>query len=193
VLPATDDEIGDPMNAACELVPATPRFDREAWVKHPNFPHHLLLLGSHKNFRNISKTLVTRAGLLEGEPTPLWRHDTGYLFRWWQSGMMSHEHYEERKLYPYLSQRFCVSLGVLVGDHGEIDELRTVVTKALLEGDTTAIRSALTSFDGTLVRHLADEEDLVIPMLLDLEPEEFRDYSLGRLRQSHSSACQTCR
>lgn len=184
------------MNAACTIEPATPRFARDAWTQHPNFPNHLLLVGSHKNFRNISKTLVTRAQVLDGEPTTAWRDDTSYLFRWWQSAMKSHEHYEEGKLYPYLSDRYCVSLGTLVGDHGEIDDLRAVVNNALLDRDAAAICRAFERFDATLVRHLALEEELVIPMLLDLEPAEFRDYTLGGYARDAvrgSSSCGSCR
>lgn len=177
------------MTTACPISPATPRFSRDAWTKHENFPGHLLLLGSHNNFLSISKTLVTRARVLDGEPTPLWRADTRYLFDWWQRGMKNHERYEENKLYPFLSDRYCVSLGVLVGDHGEIDDLRERVTVALVDGDAAAVRHELDAFHTTLMRHLRDEEDLVIPMLLDLEPDEFRNYSVGR---PSSSSCD-CR
>ncbi len=167
------------MLASCDILQATPRFSRDAWSKHPNFPNHLLLLGSHKNFLSISATLVTRARHLVDNPTSDWRRDTANLFTWWQSGMLNHEHYEEQKLYPFLSQHYRVSLGALLGDHGELDDLRTVVTQALDIQDAPAILHAFTAFDTTLVRHLREEEELVIPMLLDLEPAEFRDYAMG--------------
>lgn len=183
--------------ATCEHLPATPRFDRDAWTRHPHFPEQLLLLGSHRNFIRISETLVTRARALTGEPSASWRDDTLYLFSWWQSGMKSHEHYEEHKLYPYLAQRYCVSLGALVADHGELDERRPVVQSAIAAGSAASLREALTGFDATLLRHLRAEEDVVIPMLLDLEQSEFRRYASANIRDLLSApatggACVSC-
>lgn len=179
--------------APCGLLPATPRFDRDAWTRHPHFPDQLLLLGSHASFVRISDSLIARARRLAAEPTAAWRDDTLYLFSWWQAGMKSHERYEEHKLYPYLSNRYCVSLADLVAEHAELDERRPAVQAAIAGASAASIRAALSGFGETLVRHLRAEEDVVIPMLLDLDAGEFRRYlGAGANELFDEPACASC-
>ena len=88
------------MNAVAVAVPNIPRED---WTTHPRFRTQALLLGSHANFRRVSRYLVDQAAREEF----VGLHS---LFDRWIAAMRSHEAYEERKLYPYLEYRWRVSL-----------------------------------------------------------------------------------
>jgi iron-sulfur cluster repair protein YtfE (RIC family) len=181
-----------PPSSRCELSVARPLFSREAWTLHPHYPDHVLLVGSHQNFKRISTILVERASTLTAPAEAQWRDETKRLFQWWQSGMRSHEHYEETKLYPYLEARYCMSLGPLVSDHGELDDGRSAVTNALTEPAHLPIQDALRSFHEVLVGHLQHEEDLVMPMLLELNRTEFQRFlgaSPAELRLTASCSC----
>ncbi|MFT6233432.1 MAG: hypothetical protein ACJAZO_003952 [Myxococcota bacterium] len=139
---------------------------RSSWESHDNYPQHVLLLGAHRSFRDLSSQLVRRA--LEGAgPRELLP-----TFSWWKSGMHSHERYEEHKLYPYLQHRWGLDCTHLTEGH-----------EALARGDAevrsttgAAFATALANHDAVLKEHLDAEERLVIPALLALTRSEFLDY-----------------
>jgi hypothetical protein len=142
---------------------------REHWEDHANYPNHVLLLGSHENFRRISSLLLDRARL------------SGYeagiesLYRRWKSAMRGHEYYEENKLYPYLNRRWGVSFEDAEAGHEALRAKDQDVLEAFVDPSSqTALVEALTRHDEVLVEHLSYEEDLVIPLLLELPSDEFR-------------------
>jgi len=92
------------------------------------------------------------------------------------AGMRGHEAYEERKLYPYLQCTYGVSMRPLEAGHRTLSRLRADVYGALDVGEARPLRAALVAFDDVLVSHLREEEDVVIPLLLDLSPEAFAHY-----------------
>jgi hypothetical protein len=145
---------------------------RHAWVSHPNYPAQVLLLGSHENFRRISRHLVERAAAADDLPY------VGALYRRWIAAMRSHEHYEEAKLYPFLARRFGLSFAVAEAGHHELHERDRAVRWSLVgvenDASTSTLKDALEAHDETLVSHLEHEENLVIPALLQLQPKEFR-------------------
>ena len=143
---------------------------RHAWVSHPNFPSQVLLLGSHENFRRISRHLIERAEA--GDDL----YYVGALYRRWIAAMRSHEHYEEEKLYPFLAQRWGVSFSDAQAGHEALHQRDRAVQWALVGADKDAapLVAALQAHDKTLVAHLEVEEDLVIPALLQLDHAEFR-------------------
>lgn len=146
---------------------------RREWISHPNFPQQTLLLGSHDNFRRISRRLI---GIMtaEGGPSDDERRAVAGTFRYWIRAMRyGHEAYEERKLYPFLAERFGVDFGALTEGHEALHEHHDAVFHALSSGDDAAIGAALEAHDAVLVDHLALEEDQVIPLLLSLSREEF--------------------
>ncbi len=154
----------------------TPMTKRE-WQAHPRFPSQTLLLGSHENFRQVSEVLVAEAEG-GGFVRPIDR-----LYRRWIGAMRSHEAYEEGKLYPYLERRFATSFEAAEAGHRALHAAHDGVVKALAEaqgGDdpraTDALHQALARHDGVLGTHLDVEEELVIPMLLALSPDEFVEY-----------------
>lgn len=101
--------------------------------------------------------------------------------------MRSHEGYEEHKLYPFLERRWNVSFKAAEAGHHELHDrydkvieaftrLRISTDDAEREGEEQTLIQALQNHDRVLRQHLELEEDLVIPLLLELSPEEFELY-----------------
>lgn len=166
------------MNAAARA----PRIPREEWAAHPRFRTQALLLGSHANFRRVSRYLIEKAAREE-------LVGLHALFDRWIGAMRSHEAYEEGKLYPYLEYRFGVSLDLARAGHEELHARAEAVVAAFASGARPAVAAdhdegeagnvvllALEAHDRALSAHLDVEEDAVIPLLLALEPEEFVRY-----------------
>ena len=141
---------------------------REQWGNHKNYPNQVLLLGSHENFRRISRVLVDRA--------QQFGYEAGIesLYRRWKSAMGGHEYYEENKLYPYLAKRWGVSFDDAEAGHEALRTRDRDVQAAFLEASSsTALVEALLGHHEVLIEHLRYEEDLVIPLLLELSGDEF--------------------
>ncbi len=139
---------------------------RANWERHDNYPEHVLLLGSHRSFRDLSSQLVRRA--MDGAgPSVLLP-----TFSWWKSGMRSHEGYEEHKLYPYLLHRWGLDCTHLTEGHEALATCDAEVRVAVGE----AFAAALVNHDAVLNEHLDAEEELVLPALLALTRSEFIDY-----------------
>lgn len=145
-----------------------PAIEREQWANHGNYPHQILLLGSHANFRRISSLLIERARLASD------MLGIESLYRRWKSAMHGHEAYEENKLYPYLAKRWGVSFDDAEAGH-EALRIRDIDVRAafLHPSSSTALADALLEHHEVLIKHLRYEEDLVIPLLLELSREEF--------------------
>jgi hypothetical protein len=167
------------MNAVAAALPNIPRED---WTAHPRFRTQALLLGSHANFRRVSRYLVDQASREEF----VGLHS---LFDRWIAAMRSHEAYEERKLYPYLEYRWGVSLDEARTGHGELHTRADDVVEAFRSlarpadpADSTQstpdnpFLRALQAHDRTLNAHLDVEEEAVVPLLLALDREEFDRY-----------------
>lgn len=141
---------------------------REQWENHKNYPSQVLLLGSHENFRRISRVLVDRA--------QQFGYEAGIesLYRRWKSAMGGHEYYEENKLYPYLAKRWGVSFEDAQAGHEALRTRDRDVQAAFLEASSsTSLVEALLGHHEVLIEHLRYEEDLVIPLLLELSGDEF--------------------
>ena len=105
------------------------------------------------------------------------------------ASMNGHEHYEEAKLYPFLCWKYSVGLKFLEREHEQLHEEADKVVNAAEElvgqSNPTAeefanLKSRLVAacfgYDKLLRRHLLEEEDCVIPLLLELTPQEFEQY-----------------
>jgi len=144
---------------------------RAAWTSHPNYPEQVLLLGSHQGFRDFSAQLIelARAG-----------HDLGFIeanYRRWIAAMRSHEAYEERKLFPYLTRRCHQDFSSAQSGHDALHDAHDVVLAAFEKSDRDGCAAALVAHDRVLREHLELEENLVIPLLLAMPRDEFQSYS----------------
>ena len=165
------------MNTTSTQERHTAALDIRKWHSHPRFPAQTLLLGSHENFRQVSEYLVDQAA--KGESV----RSIGAMYRRWIAAMRSHEAYEEGKLYPVLERRWHVSTEAAAQGHHALHSAHDAVLTALADatpgtvgraGD--ALHRALVRHDRVLNDHLSLEEDLVVPHLLALSPEEFAEY-----------------
>jgi len=154
--------------------PSGPSIVREAWAAHERFPAQALLLRSHASFRAVSHALVEQAGP-SGRAGGLRAIER--TFEMWMAAMQNHEHYEEHKLYPYLARRYDTSMECLVGQHRSLHGAKRDVRLAFEETDPSLVCDALRAHRRILMRHLDEEEGIVIPMLLELEPREFDAYA----------------
>lgn len=174
-----------------------PLLAREDWPAHPRFPQQTLLLDSHEAFRKRAVWILDRVVAIE--PTgaegaaPLhrrrrWCRRMADDFALWMRGMRGHERYEERRLYPFLARRYGYSFAALEAAHRALHERERVVLEAfaaLVAGaPDEGVRhgelvTALRAYEDALHVHLAAEEDLIIPMLLALDPSEFTAFRSG--------------
>jgi len=153
-------------------VPTTlPQIPRHQWTAHPRFESQALLLGSHENFRAISEHLIAAAEAGESDVA------IGSLYWRWIAGMRSHEAYEEHKLYRYLAHRWGADFSVAEAGHVRLHACDRAVRAALVDPQSAALASALREHDAVLREHLEHEEDLVLPLLLELSPGEFDRFS----------------
>ncbi len=152
---------------------SAPVIPRDQWTSHPNYPSQVLLLGSHENFRRVSLYLINQVRqLAPGDDIgPLQN-----LFVRWRMAMKSHEGYEEGKLYPFLEMRWQTTLDPLAKQHEQLGELARIVMDRWT-GDRDALVEALEAHDLALRKHLGDEEEQVIPLLLELTRAEFAIYT----------------
>lgn len=173
---------------------AAPLLAREDWAAHPRFPQQTLLLDSHAYFRNRAVWILDRVVAIEPAGAAVlsrrqrWCRRMAGDFASWMRGMRGHERYEERKLYPFLARRYGHSFAEMEAAHRGLHEREQVVIDAfaaLVAGAPDeaarhgALLAALRAYESALHVHLAAEEDLIIPMLLALEPSEFHAFRAG--------------
>lgn len=171
-----------------------PLLAREDWPAHPRFPQQTLLLDSHASFRKRAVWILDRVVAIEPNGTAAlhrrqrWCQRMADDFAWWMKGMRGHERYEERRLYPFLAGRYGYSFAALEAAHRGLHERERAVMEAfaaLVAGAVDeALRhadlvTALRAYEAALHVHLAAEEDVIIPMLLALEPSEFTAFRSG--------------
>lgn len=167
------------------------RYPREKWESHPNLGDMARFwLSRHAMFRELSATIeqVTkefRAGKLP--PLEFARQFVPRL-QFILDQLNAHHQIEDFHYFPIFraaDARLSLGFEVLEGDHHHIhgDMARTAETaNALLQalrGDADTLRrrsdayaDASTVLLKGLIRHLDDEEDLIVPLILDRGEEE---------------------
>lgn len=162
------------------------RYPREGWLSHRNFGERMRFwMGVHGGFRELGGALGSAtAGFREGEVSP-------DRFRQWfvprlnylLSHLHSHHQIEDFDYFPVLSEaepRLAKGFDVLENDHEAIHETIAALAEAanafvvvergnrdqlLASGERYA--DASDRLIGQLMRHLDDEEDLIVPLVLD--------------------------
>lgn len=177
-----------------------PALAREDWPAHPRFPAQTLLLEAHESFRKRAvwirervEAIAPSGPIRSSGPAVLnrrqrWRLRMADDFAWWMKGMRGHERYEERRLYPFLARRYGYLFAALEQAHRMLHEQERAVTDSFAAlvpgaGDEpvrhAALMAALCAYEDALRAHLAAEEELIIPMLLALEPAELDGFRSG--------------
>ncbi|WP_371168441.1 hemerythrin domain-containing protein [Aliiroseovarius sp. 2305UL8-7] len=160
-------------------------YPRDAWPDHPNFAASIQnWMGAHVMFGQVAELVrLNTEGYLEKQIAP--EDHAGRLSYYGNllvRNLHGHHHWEDRSFFPELSaadERFDTGLETLESDHVVLDSLlekitrkanRVVTLTQLEEGkareEAPALRDMVETLEGFLTRHLTDEEDLVVPILL---------------------------
>ena len=160
-------------------------YPREAWQDHPNFAESIQhWLGAHLYFKRIGAILTkeTQLFLNKDRSVDEFGGRLGHYGNQLMQNLHSHHHWEDHDYFPELraaDPRFDRGLDMLETDHTEMDKILDDFTqtgnrtlklsqldppKAYEEaGKLLETTQAIQTF---LARHLADEEDLIVPILL---------------------------
>ena len=156
-------------------------FPKSGWDAHPNFKGLVeFWLNRHGMFRQICQALREDAeAAMDGKLDPRARDQR--LSRY--GGMLlnelhGHHQIEDHHYFPVLvglEARIARGFDILEADHDDMDGLLDRFAKganAVLRGDmeTGRFREELISFEGLLHRHLTDEEELIVPVILKNGP-----------------------
>lgn len=160
-------------------------YPREAWPDHPNFAASIgNWMGAHRMFRQLADiiTLDTQELLdKKNDPEDYARRLTRYgnmLVR----NLHGHHGWEDHQFFPELEaadHRFMRGLEMLESDHEEMDQILASLTSSAnrylkltdmspedAASEAPDVLKASESIQHFLARHLTDEEDLVVPILL---------------------------
>jgi hypothetical protein len=158
---------------------------RDGWQAHPTFARSIRnWMGAHQGFRQLGEIIQEDSETFLDGGTEAERyagrlaHFGNLLVR----NLHGHHSWEDRSYFPELRDadpRFAEGLDMLEGDHVELDGLlehftrgaNRVVQLATLEpaqmmAEAGPLRDLAERLNGFLDRHLTDEEDLVVPILL---------------------------
>jgi len=195
IKPATNDETATLSLAARsgwppELRALIERYPREVWMGHENLGQMAQFwLSRHKMFRELAASITEgtaafQEGKIPAADFPPWLVPRLQFFL---EQLHAHHYIEDRHYFPIFRRAdkgLARGFDVLEADHGELHHNidRTVETaNALLQSisDPELVKSTGDAFaqaSGTLMRgltrHLDDEEDLIVPLILDRGEEE---------------------
>lgn len=160
-------------------------YPRDAWPDHPNFAASIQnWMGAHVMFGQLAELIrLNTEGYLDKQIDPddharRLSHYGNLLVR----NLHGHHHWEDHKFFPELSaadNRFDHGLDTLEADHLVLDDLLdrftrqanrvvklTQLDEAQAREEAQSVHDLSGVLEGFLSRHLTDEEDLVVPILL---------------------------
>ena len=155
-------------------------FPRDEWQHHANFAGLVAFwLDRHMMFRRLCDMLKTDAEaavdrrLAPEQLNPRISRFGGMLVQ----QLHGHHQIEDMHYFPVLSRRETAltrGFEILDKDHHAMDGLLDRFTRSangVLQGKTEAgvFRGEVLSFESMLLRHLEDEEDLIVPVILPLQ------------------------
>lgn len=160
-------------------------YPREDWPGHPNFATATQnWMRAHQMFRQLGDIIVKDTEkLLEKEmETKRYASRLSHYGNQLVNNLHGHHHWEDHSFFPELEAadpRFLRGLEMLETDHTEMDALLNTFTDAAnrylqlerlspkeTREELPAMLKAGESIKRFLGRHLADEEDLVVPIIL---------------------------
>lgn len=171
---------------ALEPIDLLQEFPRSSWPdSSPQEPTSRLLLSRHGGFRHRVETLLntSRAALNDTISPPDFTYELARELHFFVPLLEGHHQAESARLYPRLIQHYPTlqdKFLILERDHTDIDKalsslakvperlMTEASTKARFHQETERLCEELHRFQEILERHLDDEEDLVIPILLKL-------------------------
>ncbi|WP_298495068.1 hemerythrin domain-containing protein [uncultured Maritimibacter sp.] len=159
-------------------------YPREMWQGHANFPGLTAFwLEMHGKFRSVMDELITGSqGYLDGGDPMRFGAATSRYTGFFLQGLQGHHGIEDNHYFPLMVEfdpRLVRAFDILDHDHhalhdhmNRLAEATNAVLRPLQDGDTATDQTArlLTvqeAFRGFLDRHLTDEEDVVVPLILE--------------------------
>jgi len=161
-------------------------YPRATWTGHANFDEMTRFwLDRHLMFREVMRRLQndTEAFLDQNEDARMYQQRLARLASFFLNQLHGHHMIEDQHYFPQmqaLEPRLSAGFDLLHSDHEaldtQIDRLETL-GNAVLRADPAAlataagrVRDQLTGFERFLDRHLADEEELIVPVILEHGP-----------------------
>jgi len=161
------------------------KYPRDAWDAHPGFKEKTRhWLGAHRMFRQLSATVRkdTESYLDGDQAADDFAGRLSYRGGALVGNLHGHHGWEDHSYFPELSvadPRFDAGLEVLEKDHADLDVVLDSFTRTanrtikLIQLDETAARTeagklhtAAQTIEVFLTRHLTDEEELAVPIIL---------------------------
>lgn len=160
-------------------------YPRDAWPDHPNFTHSIQnWMGAHQMFRHLGEVCRSETELFLNKDRNVddFSGRLGHYGNLLVRNLHGHHSWEDQSFFPELQgadARFESGLDTLEADHVAMDGILERFTRGanrvikLAQLDETQARSEAGMLHKTsieieqfLARHLTDEEDLVVPILL---------------------------
>lgn len=161
------------------------QYPRQAWDAHPNFTALTRFwLDRHLGFRRMQGVLIAETrGFLDHDRDPhAYAHGLARLAGMFLNELHGHHTIEDHHYFPLLrglDPRIAAGFDLLDADHqaldGAIHALATSTSRVLEaifdsrsgDGAAAGLDAELAAFARLLDRHLVDEEELVVPVILD--------------------------
>lgn len=160
-------------------------YPRDGWTDHPHLAQSTRnWMGAHRGFRQLSRIVAAETeSFLDKDRAP---EDYAGRLSWYGNMLVrnlhGHHTWEDRSFFPEIREvdaRFDQGLETLESDHTTLDEVIGRITeqsnrviKLIQLDEDQAISEAgglhdtATRIERFLERHLTDEEDLIVPILL---------------------------
>lgn len=161
------------------------KYPRDAWPENPNFAASIQKwMSAHEMFRQLGAlTQSDSEAFLDGHMDgDLYAARLSYYGNTLLRNLHGHHAWEDRSFFPELEHadpRFARGMGMLESDHAALDALldrfkrdanRVVQLNQLdprhMRDDAAAVFADIEKLGRFLRRHLSDEEDLAVPILL---------------------------
>ena len=160
-------------------------YPRDTWEAHPGFKDKTRQwLSAHQNFRALAERVRLDTELLLDKDMALddYAARLSFLGGRLVGNLHGHHGWEDHSYFPELSAadpRFDAGLEILENDHADLDvvlddftrQANRVIKLATLDaaqahGEAGAVHEQSKTIEAFLQRHLADEEDLAVPIIL---------------------------
>lgn len=160
-------------------------YPRDGWTTHPHFARSIQnWLNAHSMFRQLGQILTkkTEQVLDRRIDDQTYVKDLGHFGNLLVRNLHGHHTWEDREYFPELAAadtRFTACQDLLEGDHVTLDQLLDQITRrsnrviqlfdldrAQLRDEIAPLSDQFAKLERFLHRHLSDEEDLVVPILL---------------------------
>ncbi len=160
-------------------------YPRDAWSEHPNFKQKTMnWMNAHQGFKGLAEICC---GAVEFGLDKKWSEEKvaqylGYYGNMMVQSLHGHHNWEDRSFFPEIiaaDSRAEAGLDLLESDHQELDmRLDTITHQAnrvlkltdldptQLQDELGLLQPELKALGKLLERHLEDEEDLIVPIII---------------------------